>query len=68
MTAAAQGIGKATAELFAREGATVYAADINEGWASTNSMVYPPTNIKCYRSPVLLQHWHRKLGHWEYTV
>ncbi|MDE1150722.1 MAG: SDR family oxidoreductase [Azospirillaceae bacterium] len=31
VTAAAQGIGRATAELFAREGATVYATDINVG-------------------------------------
>src|SRR5262245_37192817 len=30
-TAAAQGIGRATAEAFAREGATVFALDINEG-------------------------------------
>ncbi|HEY8595113.1 MAG TPA: SDR family oxidoreductase [Devosiaceae bacterium] len=30
VTAAAQGIGRATAELFAREGATVIATDINE--------------------------------------
>ena len=30
VTAAAQGIGRATAEAFAREGAQVYAADINE--------------------------------------
>ncbi|HET9108588.1 MAG TPA: SDR family oxidoreductase [Steroidobacteraceae bacterium] len=30
VTAAAQGIGRATAELFAREGATVWASDINE--------------------------------------
>lgn len=30
ITAAAQGIGRATAELFAREGATVWASDINE--------------------------------------
>jgi 2-keto-3-deoxy-L-fuconate dehydrogenase len=29
VTAAAQGIGRATAELFAREGATVWATDIN---------------------------------------
>jgi len=31
VTAAAQGIGKASAELFAREGARVIATDINEG-------------------------------------
>jgi len=31
VTAAAQGIGRATAEAFAREGAQVFAADINEG-------------------------------------
>ena len=31
VTAAAQGIGKATAELFAREGAEVWATDIDEG-------------------------------------
>ena len=30
ITAAAQGIGRATAELFAQEGAEVYATDINE--------------------------------------
>ena len=30
ITAAGQGIGRATAELFAREGATVWATDINE--------------------------------------
>ena len=30
VTAAAQGIGKASAELFAREGARVIATDINE--------------------------------------
>src|ERR1700747_3606392 len=30
VTAAAQGIGRATAEAFAREGAQVFAADINE--------------------------------------
>ena len=29
VTAAGQGIGRATAELFAREGATVWATDIN---------------------------------------
>ena len=31
VTAAGQGIGKATVEAFAREGATVWATDINEG-------------------------------------
>lgn len=31
ITAAGQGIGRATAELFVAEGATVFAADINEG-------------------------------------
>lgn len=30
LTAAAQGIGRATAEAFAREGATVFATDVNE--------------------------------------
>ena len=30
VTAAGQGIGRATAELFAREGATVWATDMNE--------------------------------------
>lgn len=39
VTAAAQGIGKATAELFAREGAIVYATDINsEALASLQGM------------------------------
>jgi 2-dehydro-3-deoxy-L-fuconate 4-dehydrogenase len=35
VTAAGQGIGRATAELFAMEGATVLATDINEGLLAT---------------------------------
>jgi 2-dehydro-3-deoxy-L-fuconate 4-dehydrogenase len=35
ITAAGQGIGRATAELFAAEGATVFAADINEQTLAT---------------------------------
>lgn len=44
VTAAAQGIGRATAEAFSREGAVVWATDINETalneWASTASSVH----------------------------
>ena len=35
VTAAAQGIGRATAELFHQEGATVYASDINKELLAT---------------------------------
>jgi 2-keto-3-deoxy-L-fuconate dehydrogenase len=41
VTAAAQGIGRATAEAFAREGAHVIAADINEGALAELRKVQP---------------------------
>jgi 2-keto-3-deoxy-L-fuconate dehydrogenase len=43
VTAAAQGIGRATAEAFAREGAQVIAADINEAALSELQNVYALT-------------------------
>ena len=37
VTAAGQGIGRSTAELFAENGAEVYACDINQGTLDTLS-------------------------------
>ncbi len=46
VTAAAQGIGRASAELFAREGATVWATDINEaGLADLGACVTRKLNV-----------------------
>lgn len=48
VTAAAQGIGRATAEAFAREGATVYATDINE-----EGLAGMPDGVETFRLDVL---------------
>ena len=46
ITAAGQGIGKATAKAFHNEGATVYATDINEQTLKVLKEEYPEINIK----------------------
>ena len=46
ITAAGQGIGKATAIAFHNEGATVYATDINEQTLKVLKEEYPEINIQ----------------------
>jgi len=46
ITAAAQGIGRATALAFAREGATVWATDINEATLATLKTENPNLNLR----------------------
>jgi NAD(P)-dependent dehydrogenase (short-subunit alcohol dehydrogenase family) len=55
VTGGASGIGRATAELFAREGATVYAADLGDPGFATGG-------------PVWLEHDVTSLGSWEQAV
>ncbi len=50
LTAAAQGIGRATAEAFAREGATVFATDVNEA-----GLAGLPDGVDAFRLDVLDQ-------------